>query len=132
MLRSFDYAIETASEQKPDTPDRPWAPPDLRQSFLAGYFQSAGEHGLMSFPASPSAIGQWLTFFELEKAFYELDMISTTGRRGDRFHFEASCGLWMLERREGQRSQMSARRRLRWQFASTLSNPPGQTLHVNG
>jgi len=73
MLRSFDYAIETASDQTPDTPDHPWAPPDLRQSFLAGYFQSAGEHGMVSLPASPSAIGQWLTFFELEKAFYELE-----------------------------------------------------------
>ena len=28
---------------------------------------------MMSLPASPSAIEQWLTFFELEKAFYELE-----------------------------------------------------------
>jgi len=72
MLRSFDYAIETASEQT-DIPVRPWAPPDLRHAFLAGYFQSAAEHRMVSLPASPSAIGQWLTFFELEKAFYELE-----------------------------------------------------------
>jgi maltose alpha-D-glucosyltransferase/alpha-amylase len=73
MLRSFDYAIETASEQQADTNDRPWAPPDLRDAFLAGYFQSAAEHEMVSLPASPSAIAQWLTFFELEKAFYELE-----------------------------------------------------------
>jgi maltose alpha-D-glucosyltransferase/alpha-amylase len=73
MLRSFEYAIETAFDQPSDTSERLRTPPGLRDSFLEGYFRSAAEHRMASLAADRSAIAQWLTFFELDKALYELE-----------------------------------------------------------
>ena len=62
MLRSFDYAIETASEQKPDTPDRSWAPPDLRQLFprLFPIGWGARDDVVASFPFGNRAVADVL------------------------------------------------------------------------
>jgi trehalose synthase-fused probable maltokinase len=73
MLRSFEYAIETSSDHGTDTADRLRTPPGLRECFLDGYLQSAGARGLLSIPADRTAIAEWLSFFELEKALYELE-----------------------------------------------------------
>ena len=73
MLRSFEYAIEMASGQPADTSERLRSPPGLRDSFLEGYFRSAAEHRMASLAADRSASANWLTFFELDKALYELE-----------------------------------------------------------
>jgi maltose alpha-D-glucosyltransferase/alpha-amylase len=72
MLRSFEYALETAFDQPSDTSER-LRTPGLRDPFLEGYFRSAAEHRMASLAADRSAIAQWLTFFELDKALYELE-----------------------------------------------------------
>jgi maltose alpha-D-glucosyltransferase/alpha-amylase len=73
MLRSFDYAIESALSQRPDMADRRHELPGLRDAFLDGYLRSASARGTASIPADRSALAHWLTFFELEKALYELE-----------------------------------------------------------
>jgi maltose alpha-D-glucosyltransferase/alpha-amylase len=73
MLRSFDYAIESALSQGPDMPDRLRKPAGLRDAFLDGYLQSAAERETASIPTERSALAHWLTFFEFEKALYELE-----------------------------------------------------------
>ena len=73
MLRSFEYAIESSSDHETDMADRLRTPPGLRECFLDGYLQSARARGLLSIPADRTAIAQWLSFFELEKALYELE-----------------------------------------------------------
>ncbi len=73
MLRSFDYAIESARAGAPA--DGAWtaAPPPLRESFLRGYEERAAALGATFLPADPAARERWLAFFELDKALYELD-----------------------------------------------------------
>jgi maltose alpha-D-glucosyltransferase/alpha-amylase len=73
MLRSFEYAIETSSDHGSDTADHLRRPPGLRERFLEGYLESAGAHELRSIPGDRAAVAQWLSFFELEKALYELE-----------------------------------------------------------
>jgi maltose alpha-D-glucosyltransferase/alpha-amylase len=71
MLRSFDYAIETARARLPAGIARSAEPP-LRETFLDGYQARAAELAGRFLP-SPRARAPWISFFELEKAFYELE-----------------------------------------------------------
>lgn len=73
MLRSFDYAIETARARAPEGTTWSAAPPPLRETFLSGYEARAGELGAPFLPSDPSARHRWTTFFELDKALYELE-----------------------------------------------------------
>jgi len=72
MLRSFDYALETAAGDGPGAATSPTAP-DLRGGFLGGYVERARTLGGGVLPADPAARARWLTFFELDKALYELE-----------------------------------------------------------
>ena len=64
MLRSFDYAVETA--QAPRVVEA-----TLRDAFLDGYFARAGDAAFL--PGEDSARVAWIDFFELEKALYEVE-----------------------------------------------------------
>jgi trehalose synthase-fused probable maltokinase len=69
MMRSFDYATETARAQGGTLP----ATLDLSRPFLDGYLSTAALHGAAFLPRERAAIDAWLDFFELEKALYEVD-----------------------------------------------------------
>jgi maltose alpha-D-glucosyltransferase/alpha-amylase len=73
MLRSFEYAIETAAGHTPGLADRLRASPGLRAPFLEGYFESSASHAVASIPSDGASLAHWLAFFELEKALYELE-----------------------------------------------------------
>jgi maltose alpha-D-glucosyltransferase/alpha-amylase len=73
MLRSFDYALETARGDGVGATTRSTEAPDLRAGFLAGYLTRARALGGHFLPADPAALERWLTFFELDKALYELE-----------------------------------------------------------
>jgi len=70
MLRSFDYALETA---RGEGSGGSVPAPDLRGGFLGGYLARARSLGGGFLPADPGALDRWLTFFELDKALYELE-----------------------------------------------------------
>ena len=73
MIRSFDYAVETAREHHSNAPDD--APPTrhLREFFLDAYLTAATAHRATFLPRDRHAIDAWIDFFELEKALYEVD-----------------------------------------------------------
>ncbi len=80
LLRSFDYARQTALNQALQLPaDLPrlaalasqWED-SVRAAFLAGYRQHAVAGGLYADTAAFEAMHSLLSLFELEKAFYEL------------------------------------------------------------
>jgi maltose alpha-D-glucosyltransferase/alpha-amylase len=73
MLRSFEYAIETAADHRLEIADRLRVSPSLRDPFLDGYLRSAASRGTTSIPTDRRALARWLTFYELEKALYELE-----------------------------------------------------------
>ena len=73
MIRSFDYAVETARNECAPTPNGLPSAQRLRTAFLAGYLSYATEHRAVFVPADGLALGAWIDFFEMEKAFYELD-----------------------------------------------------------
>jgi len=73
MLRSFAYADETAGRRAFDQIGRRPAPVDLRTPFLAGYLHESSRLGAVLIPKEPHDVASWLTVFELEKAFYELE-----------------------------------------------------------
>jgi trehalose synthase-fused probable maltokinase len=73
MLRSFDYAIESASNHRNDIADRLRTSGGLREAFLDGYLRAGEARGIVSIPADRSACAGWLAFFELEKALYEVE-----------------------------------------------------------
>jgi len=73
MLRSFDYAIETACAERPGAADDLRAAAGLRQAFLERYVEAAAGHGARSIPSGADARERWLAFFELGKALYELE-----------------------------------------------------------
>jgi maltose alpha-D-glucosyltransferase / alpha-amylase len=80
MLRSFDYAIETAFASSLIECDRAGVVNSLavakltpRRWFLDGYFQSAAALRTTSVPDDRAETAKWLSFFELDKALYELE-----------------------------------------------------------
>ncbi len=73
MLRSFDYAIETARAQEPGGVARVASAPDLRGGFLRGYLERSQALGGGYLPADPDACRRWIAFFEIDKALYELE-----------------------------------------------------------
>lgn len=73
MLRSFDYAIETARSRAPEGVAWTAAPPPLRETFLRGYDARAEELGAPHLPLDLEARARWTAFFELEKALYEME-----------------------------------------------------------
>ena len=73
MLRSFDYAIETVRARAPEGTTWSTAAPPLRETFLSGYTARSKELGAPFLPSSPEARLRWMTFFELDKALYELE-----------------------------------------------------------
>jgi maltose alpha-D-glucosyltransferase/alpha-amylase len=73
MLRSFDYAIETACRLDPEAAGRLRSSVDLRNPFLAGYLEPARHAGTTGVPRERRGLDHWLAVFELEKALYELE-----------------------------------------------------------
>ena len=73
MLRSFDYAIETACADRPEAAGDLRATAGLREAFLDSYFEGATGHHSEAIPAGAIARARWLAFFEFGKALYELD-----------------------------------------------------------
>jgi maltose alpha-D-glucosyltransferase/alpha-amylase len=73
MLRSFDYAIESARAALPEDRGGSAPAPPLRDAFLRGYEARAAELGGGFLPTDPNARDRLLRFFELDKAFYELE-----------------------------------------------------------
>jgi maltose alpha-D-glucosyltransferase/alpha-amylase len=73
MIRSFDYAVETAHGAHPDRPADVLTAPRLRQSFLDGYLSSAAGHDAQFLPADGTILARWIDFFEMEKALYEVE-----------------------------------------------------------
>ncbi|MGE3886366.1 MAG: hypothetical protein AB7H81_08035 [Vicinamibacterales bacterium] len=73
MLRSFEYALAAACEGAPDRVDAMRDSLSMAPVFLEGYFSTPGMEGSVFLPSDPAARLQWLRFFELEKALYELD-----------------------------------------------------------
>jgi maltose alpha-D-glucosyltransferase/alpha-amylase len=73
MLRSFDYALATAADADPVRLNPRRRSFDLRRPFLDAYFQQAAATGSMTVPESPGDRIAWVRFFELAKAFYELE-----------------------------------------------------------
>ena len=73
MLRSFDYAIESARAAAGGEVTPSIASPPLREAFLRGYDVRILERAAPILPAAPDARERWLRFFELDKALYELE-----------------------------------------------------------
>jgi trehalose synthase-fused probable maltokinase len=70
MLRSLDYAVETARAGAPE----PAADlGSLRQAFLEGYLASALPAHAAFLPRNRSRVAAWLACFEAEKALYEVE-----------------------------------------------------------
>jgi maltokinase len=68
MLRSFAYAASAAEQQNGVPVAEGWEV-RVRESFLAGYFETVDS---VLLPHGEAAIGKLLAVFELEKAVYEL------------------------------------------------------------
>ena len=73
MIRSFDYAVETARIAAPDTASRVPSAESLRKAFLDGYLAAAAEQGAAYIPGDRLVFDAWIDFFESEKALYELE-----------------------------------------------------------
>ncbi|MEP7027193.1 MAG: hypothetical protein ABI960_01230 [Candidatus Eisenbacteria bacterium] len=73
MLRSFDYAIETARRRAPAAEVWTGPAPPLRESFLEAYVQHALDLGSRFLPVDPGVRARWIRFFEIGKALYELE-----------------------------------------------------------
>jgi trehalose synthase-fused probable maltokinase len=73
MIRSLDYARETAGMPDPNESRGVLSAWSLREFFLDGYLSSAIDCGAMFLPPDRRAIDAWIGFFELEKALYELE-----------------------------------------------------------
>jgi maltose alpha-D-glucosyltransferase/alpha-amylase len=73
MLRSFDYAVESACEGRPDDAGRVRSMVDLRAPFLRAYVDAATRQSNVSVPADQGVLMRWLALFEFEKALYEFE-----------------------------------------------------------
>jgi maltokinase len=73
MIRSFDYAVETARLAAGDAAGRAPSAESLRKAFLDGYLAAAAEQEAAYIPGDPLVVDAWIDFFESEKALYELE-----------------------------------------------------------
>jgi trehalose synthase-fused probable maltokinase len=73
MLRSFDYAAQTALPEAGDEDGNASIAHVLRERFLNGYRATFSDRTPEFAPADPSAVSAWIDFFELEKALYEVE-----------------------------------------------------------
>lgn len=72
MLRSFDYAVETARAHGIAAASTDLLPA-MRQTFLDGYVGRAAAVGARFIPRDRAAFDAWVAFFELDKALYEVE-----------------------------------------------------------
>jgi maltose alpha-D-glucosyltransferase/alpha-amylase len=73
MIRSFQYAAQSAREHGGDSVDPPRVAAVLRDAFLEGYRTRAVAASTPFLPTDPAATEAWIRFFELEKALYEIE-----------------------------------------------------------
>jgi maltose alpha-D-glucosyltransferase/alpha-amylase len=73
MIRSFQYAAQSARERGGESMDAPSVAAALRGTFLEGYTTRAIAQGASFLPAEAAATKAWIQFFELEKALYEIE-----------------------------------------------------------
>jgi maltose alpha-D-glucosyltransferase/alpha-amylase len=73
MLRSFDYAVETALGDAEARDRSASIAQVLRQCFLDGYRATFEDSPPAFAPADPVAMSAWIDFFELDKALYEVE-----------------------------------------------------------
>jgi maltose alpha-D-glucosyltransferase/alpha-amylase len=73
MLRSFDYAVETALADAEPRDGRASVARVLRQCFLDGYRATLANSPPAFAPTDPAAMSAWIDFFELERALYEIE-----------------------------------------------------------
>jgi maltose alpha-D-glucosyltransferase/alpha-amylase len=73
MLRSFEYAVDTAYQPGSGARASAMLHRRLRESLLDGYLTPAMAHGAVFLPRDRHTIEAWIAFFELEKALYEVE-----------------------------------------------------------
>jgi maltose alpha-D-glucosyltransferase/alpha-amylase len=73
MLRSFDYAVETVRRRAPAAARTGPSSIDLRRAFLTSYLEAAHRASVACVPRERETAERWLTFFEFDKALYELE-----------------------------------------------------------
>ena len=73
MMRSFEYATETAIEGTGSAPAAGPSASGLRETFMEGYLARAMTGGATFLPPAPDSVTSWIGFFELEKALYEVE-----------------------------------------------------------
>jgi maltose alpha-D-glucosyltransferase/alpha-amylase len=75
MLRSFDYAVETVATDGDSGAGETTVgiTHTLRHGFLDGYRATFAHNPPAFAPGDPAAVSAWTTFFELEKALYEVE-----------------------------------------------------------
>jgi maltose alpha-D-glucosyltransferase/alpha-amylase len=73
MLRSFDYAVETAQAGAEASDDYASIAHILHRRFLEGYRATFEDSPPTFAPTDPVAMSAWIDFFELEKALYEVE-----------------------------------------------------------
>jgi maltose alpha-D-glucosyltransferase/alpha-amylase len=73
MIRSFQYAAQSARERGGGSLDPARVAAALRAAFLEGYQTRVIAAGAPFLPADAGAIQGWIRFFELEKALYEIE-----------------------------------------------------------
>lgn len=73
MMRSFEYATRTAIERTGSAPGATPPVSVLREAFIEGYLARARTDGAVFLPSAPDSVASWIGFFELEKAFYEVE-----------------------------------------------------------
>jgi len=73
MLRSFDYAVESAADAAVGAVAGRRATTALRTAFLDAYLHAADRLGATFLPSDPQVRADWITFFEVDKALYELE-----------------------------------------------------------
>ena len=73
MMRSFEYATQTAIERMGSTPGARLSASVLREAFVEGYLARATTSDATFLPSAPDAVASWIGFFELEKALYEVE-----------------------------------------------------------
>ena len=73
MVRSFEYATQTAIERAVFSTDARPPASVLREAFVEGYLTRTRAGDATFLPSAPDAVASWIGFFELEKALYEVE-----------------------------------------------------------
>ncbi len=72
MIRSFEYAVETARGRAMVPVSAEWSSAPLREAFIETYRACTAETGTRVVPADRAVLDAWIRFFELDKALYEV------------------------------------------------------------